>query len=267
MQEGYLQNNPNFNIDDMRIVSWNINGLKAATERGAIASLGNLDADVICLSETKVADVESYLTDFKGYPLNCANSAYPGKYGVAIMSRERPVSVIRGINDQLFDAEGRTITVEFRDFYVVDVYIPFICAGYFTKEFCQRWHTSFHHFVKGLMARKNVIICGDYNVAHRLIDLSNKGVYGKRSTGSSKDEVAYMDELLGLGFIDTYRYQYPDTEAYSWWPYSRNSRELNLGMRLDYFLITQGLIYRLGRSEILTEVMGSDHCPIALELK
>jgi exodeoxyribonuclease-3 len=250
----------------MRIVSWNVNGLKAATDRGAIASLRNFDADVICLSETKVMNVESYLTGFKGYHLNCANSAYPGKYGVAILSRERPVGVIRGISDKWFDKEGRTITVEFNDFYVVDVYVPFISAGYFTKEFCQRWHVSFHNFVKELMIKKDVIICGDYNVAHRLIDLSNKCVYGKRSTGSSKEEVAYMNELLGLGFIDTYRYQNPDAETYSWWPYSRNSRELNLGMRLDYFLITESLMYRLRRSDILTEVMGSDHCPIVLEL-
>lgn len=251
----------------MKILSWNINGLKAAVERGAIAPLRRVDADIICLSETKVVDVESYLAEFKDYHLNSANSNYFGKYGVAILSKEKPLNVICGINDDSFNTEGRSITAEFSDFYVVDVYIPFISAGYFTKEFCQRWHASFHAFVKELMAKKDVIICGDYNVAHRLIDLSNKKVYGKHSTGSSREEVVYMDELLGLGFTDTYRYQNPDAETYSWWPYSRNSREFNLGMRLDYFLITEGLMSRLDHSKILTDVMGSDHCPIMLELK
>jgi exodeoxyribonuclease-3 len=252
----------------MRIVSWNINGLRASFNKGAKDTLKAMDADIICLIETKVnaETVPSYLEQFNGYSINFVSSNFKGYSGTAILSKTEPISVIKGIADDRFDDQGRTITAEFNDFFQVCVYVPFVSKGLYTKEYCQQWHKSFRKFLETLKLKKDVVVCGDFNISHQPIDIFRKEVYLHNEIGSSKDEVTAFDALLSLGFTDTFRFLYPNTEIYSWWPYSRNSRENNHGMRLDYFLITDGLLPRLHDSKILTELLGSDHCPIVLDL-
>lgn len=259
---------------NQKLISWNVNGLRAALKKGFLEFLEKEQADFVCLQETKIsADlVEGFR--FAGYPYtywNCARKK--GYSGTAILSKTEPLSVRYGLGIEAHDAEGRVITAEFADYYLVTVYTPNSQnhdenkrprrLDYRTLE----WDLAFLQYVHGLEASKPVIFCGDLNVAHREIDLSNPKT-NRRNAGFTDEERARFETILEAGYIDSFRHFYPDaTERYSWWSYRAGARQRNIGWRIDYFCVSPTLHGRMARADILDQVTGSDHCPVMLELR
>lgn len=249
----------------MKLISWNVNGLRAVAGKGFADIFTDLDADFVCLQETKLQAGQIDL-EFLGYESYWNYAEKKGYSGTVIYTRHTPLSVNYGIGIVEHDSEGRVITLEMEDFYLVNVYVPNSQDGLRRLEYRMSWEDAFRSYLCGLARKKGVIVCGDMNVAHEEIDLKNPST-NHMSAGFTDEERGKMSELLGAGFIDSWRYQHPNEEKYSWWSYRMRARERNVGWRIDYFLVSDSLRERIASSDILNEVSGSDHCPVELILK
>ena len=250
----------------MRLISWNVNGLRAAVKKGFMDSFTSLGADVFCLQETKpqAAQIEPGLP---GYHQNWSYAEKKGYSGTAVFTRTEPLSVTYNLGCPEHDAEGRVITCEFEDFYLVCVYTPNSQNELKRLDYRMTWEDAFRAHLMELDKRKPVIACGDMNVAHEEIDLKNPST-NHMNAGFTDQERGKMTELLASGFTDSFRYLYPDKrDAYSWWSFRAASRERNVGWRIDYFICSDRLRERIADAFICPEIMGSDHCPVGLDLK
>lgn len=250
----------------MKLISWNVNGLRACMNKGFKDFMDSVDADIFCVQETKMQREQATFV-FEGYEEYWNSAEKKGYSGTAVFSKTKPLSVSYGLGIEEHDKEGRVITAEFQDFYLVNVYTPNAQRGLERLDYRMVWENVFRRYVKELDEKKPVIICGDLNVAHNEIDLKNfKTNVG--NAGFTYEERGKMTELLASGFVDSFRYLYPDkTGAYSWWSYMFKAREKNAGWRIDYFIVSEKLADRIEDAVIYPEVMGSDHCPVGLLLK
>ncbi len=250
----------------MKLISWNVNGLRACLGKGFIASLNNLDADVICLQETKMQRGQAEI-DLKHYVEFWNSAEKKGYSGTAIFSRKAPLKDTYGIGMEEHDHEGRVITLEFEPFFLVNVYTPNARQDLVRLDYRMRWEDAFREYLIRLDRNKPVIVCGDLNVAHQEIDLKHPKA-NRKNAGFTDEERGKMTELLDAGFVDTFRSRHPDrADAYSWWSYRANARSKNVGWRIDYFLVSQRLFSHVTEAEIFPEIPGSDHCPVGLSLK
>ena len=250
----------------MKLVSWNVNGLRACVQKGFIEYFKEVDADLFCIQESKLQEGQIDL-DLPGYRLYWNYAEKKGYSGVAIFSKLEPISVSYGMGIEEHDNEGRVITLEFDDFYMVTVYTPNSQDQLARLDYRMRWEDEFRRYLLRLDGVKPVIVCGDMNVAHKEIDLKNPAS-NRKNAGFTDEERNKFTELLEAGFIDTWRYFYPDrTGVYSWWSYRFNARANNAGWRIDYFCVSDRLKERLVNADIHTEVQGSDHCPVELTIK
>ena len=249
----------------MKFVSWNVNGLRACLKKGFLESFAALDADVFCLQETKLQPDQLQL-DLPGYRQYWNSAEKKGYSGTAVFSRIEPLGVSYDINDSDHTGEGRSITLEFPDLYLVTVYTPNAQDGLKRIDYRMAWEDAFRVYLRDLDGKKPVVVCGDLNVAHNEIDLKNPGP-NRGNAGFSDQERGKFSQLLEAGFTDTFRYLYPEqTGAYSWWSYRFHARENNAGWRIDYFLTSDRLRDRIEAAEIHSEILGSDHCPVSLRL-
>ena len=250
----------------MRLVSWNVNGLRACLGKGFRDFFDRADADVFCVQETKMQREQSEL-ELPGYEQYWNSAVKKGYSGTAVFTRVTPLSVACGIGLEPHDTEGRAVTLEFEDFYLVNVYTPNAQRGLERLPYRMEWEDAFRAYLLGLDEKKPVVVCGDLNVAHNEIDIKNaKSNVG--NAGFTYEERGKMTELLAAGFTDSFRYLYSDkTGAYTWWSYMFHARENNAGWRIDYFLTSDRLSPRIRDSVIYPEVTGSDHCPVGLELE
>lgn len=250
----------------MRLISWNVNGLRAAVKKGFMDSFNALDADIFCLQETKLQAGQIEL-DLPGYHQYWCYAEKKGYSGTAVFSRVEPISVTYNLGYPEHDSEGRVITCEFEDFYLVCVYTPNSQNELKRLDYRMTWEGAFRAHLMELDRRKPVIACGDMNVAHEEIDLKNPST-NHMNAGFTDQERGKMTELLSSGFTDSFRYLYPEArDAYSWWSFRAASRERNVGWRIDYFLCSDRLRERIADAFIRPEIMGSDHCPVGLDLK
>ena len=248
----------------MKAVSWNVNGLRACMGKGFQEVFDQSEADFFCLQETKLQEGQLSL-DLPGYYQYWNYAEKKGYSGTAIFAKRKPLTVNYGIGREEHSHEGRSITLEFEDFYLVTVYTPNAQDGLARIGYRLSWEEAFRQYLYGLDAEKPVVVCGDMNVAHQEIDLKNPGP-NRGNAGFSDQERAAFTQLLEAGFTDTFRLLYPDAiGAYSWWSYRFHAREKNAGWRIDYFLVSNRLAPRVIRSEIQTSIYGSDHCPVMLE--
>ena len=249
----------------MKFISWNVNGLRAVCGKGFADIFTELDADFFCLQETKLQAGQIDL-EFLGYRSFWNYADKKGYSGTAIYTKHDPLNVTYGIGIDEHDHEGRVITLEMQDFFLVCVYVPNAQDELKRLEYRMKWEDDFRAYVTGLSARKGVIICGDLNVAHKEIDLKNPKT-NRRNPGFTDEERGQFTNLLNEGFIDTFRHFYPDmTDVYSWWSYRFQARQKNVGWRIDYFVVSENLQNRLTGAKIHTEIFGSDHCPVELTL-
>ena len=249
----------------MKFISWNVNGLRAVMGKGFMDFFDRVDADFVCLQEIKLSEGQ-LLWEKPGYFAYWNYAEKKGYSGTAIFTKHEPENVFYGIGIPEHDHEGRVITLEYQDYYMVVVYTPNSQNELARLSYRMEWEDAFRGYLVGLSKKKSVIVCGDMNVAHKEIDLKNPKS-NKRNAGFTDEERGKMTELLESGFIDTFRYFYPDrTEIYSWWSYRFRAREKNAGWRIDYFLVSEDLKEALVSADILTDVMGSDHCPVELVL-
>lgn len=249
-----------------KMISWNVNGLRAAVTKGFKEKFEELDADIFCLQETKLQEGQIDL-EFPGYKSYWNYAEKKGYSGTAIFTKEEPLSVALGIGIEEHDKEGRVITLEFEDYYFITVYTPNSQNELARLPYRMKWEDDFKNYLKELEKNKPVIVCGDLNVAHKEIDLKNPK-NNRKNAGFTDEERDKMTALLNDGFIDTFRYFYPEEEGiYSWWSYRFKAREKNAGWRIDYFLVSESLKDRLVDAKIHTDIMGSDHCPIELDIK
>lgn len=250
----------------MKLFSWNVNGLRACMQKGFMDFFLQTQADVFCLQETKLQEGQLAL-ELPGYYQYWNYAEKKGYSGTALFTKQKPVQVSFGMGVEEHDREGRLITAEFEDWYVVAVYTPNSQRELTRLDYRMRWEEDFLKYLKGLEQKKPVIFCGDLNVAHQEIDLKNPGS-NHGNAGFTDQERACFQRLLDNGFIDTFRYFYPEvTEAYSWWSYMFQSRSRNAGWRIDYFLVSRILQDRLVDARIHGQILGSDHCPVELEIR
>ena len=250
----------------MRFISWNVNGLRACLQKGFMDYFQSADADFFCLQETKLQDGQLNL-ELEGYQQYWNYADKKGYSGTAIFAKHTPSSVTYGIGIPELDTEGRLITLEYDSFYLVTCYTPNAQRELARLDFRMKWETAFREYLCRLDANKPVIVCGDLNVAHQEIDLKNPKS-NRGSAGFSDEERACFTQLLSAGFTDTFRYLYPDTTgAYSWWSYMFKARQNNAGWRIDYFIVSDRLQDKIEQASIHSEILGSDHCPVSLELK
>ena len=250
----------------MKLISWNVNGLRACVGKNFMEDFKKLDADIFCLQETKLQEGQIEL-DLPGYHQYWNYAEKKGYSGTAIFTKEEPLSVAYGIGIEEHDHEGRVITLEFEDYYLVTVYTPNSQDGLRRLDYRMQWEDDFLAYIKSLDEKKPVIYCGDLNVAHQEIDLKNPKT-NRKNAGFTDEERAKMTTVLSSGFVDPFRYFYPDAEGlYSWWSSRFRAREKNAGWRIDYFIVSERLKDRLENASIHTEIFGSDHCPVELDLK
>ena len=250
----------------MKLISWNVNGIRACVQKGFLDFFKEADADIFCIQESKMQEGQLNL-ELEGYHQYWNYAEKKGYSGTAIFTKQEPLSVQYGIGVEEHDHEGRVITLEFEDFYMVTVYVPNSQDELKRLDYRMQWETDFLAYLKKLEEKKGVIFCGDLNVAHKEIDLKNPKT-NRRSAGFTDEEREKFSAVLDAGFIDTFRYFYSDLEgAYSWWSYRMNARSRNAGWRIDYFCVSESLKERLEDAKILSDVMGSDHCPVELDLK
>lgn len=250
----------------MKLISWNVNGLRAVMGKNFMEFFNEVDADIFCLQETKLQEGQIEM-DLPGYHQYWNYAEKKGYSGTAIFSKKEALSVKYGIGIDEHDHEGRVITLEFEDFYFVTVYTPNSQDGLKRLDYRMQWEDDFLAYLKGLEEHKPVIYAGDLNVAHKEIDLKNPKT-NRKNAGFTDEERSKMDKVIESGFIDTFRHFYPDQEQiYSWWSYRFKAREKNAGWRIDYFMASKALKERLEDAKIHTSVMGSDHCPVELTLK
>ena len=246
----------------MKLISWNVNGLRAVAGKGFADIFAGLDADCVCLQETKLKAGQIDL-EFLGYESYWNYADKPGYSGTVVYTRKHPLSVSYGIGIDEHDHEGRVVTLEFEDFYLVNVYVPNSQDGLRRLEYRMQWEDDFRAYLLSL--GKPVVVCGDMNVAHEEIDLKNPAT-NHLNPGFTDEERGKMTELLGAGFVDTWRFQHPSEEKYSWWSYRMAARERNVGWRIDYFLVSEALRSSIVSTDIHNEIFGSDHCPVELVL-
>ena len=249
----------------MRFISWNVNGLRAAVKNGFEDVFWALDADFFCVQETKLQEGQIDL-DLPGYSDYWSYADKKGYSGTAVFTKHEPMDVFYNIGIEEHDHEGRAVTLEYNDFYLVDVYTPNAQEGLKRIDYRMKWEDDFREYLQALDSKKPVIVCGDMNVAHEEIDLKNpKTNIG--NAGFSYEERGKFTDLLNAGFTDTFRYLYPDkTDAYSWWSYRAAARSRNVGWRIDYFLVSDRLGENIKEAFILPEITGSDHCPVGLDI-
>lgn len=250
----------------MKLISWNVNGIRACVGKNFMEFFNEVDADIFCLQETKLQENQIDLK-LDGYFQYWNYAKKKGYSGTAIFTKQEPISVAYGIDIEEHDQEGRVITLEFDDFYMVTVYTPNSQSELKRLDYRMKWEDDFRAYLKGLDEVKPVIVCGDLNVAHKEIDLKNPKT-NRKNAGFTDEERNKFTQLLDEGFIDTFRYFYPDEEnIYSWWSYRFKAREKNAGWRIDYFCTSERLKDKLVSAKIHTEVLGSDHCPVELVIK
>ena len=249
-----------------KMISWNVNGLRACLGKGFLEYLKETEADIFCIQESKLQEGQVDL-ELPGYHQYWNYAEKKGYSGTAMFTKEEPVSVTYGLGIEEHDHEGRVITAEFPEYYVVTCYTPNSQDGLKRLDYRMKWEDAFRAYLKELEMKKPVIFCGDLNVAHQEIDLKNPRT-NRKNAGFSDEERAKFTELLEAGFVDTFRYFYPDQEGiYSWWSYRFSARAKNAGWRIDYFCVSESLKDRLVDAKIHTEVMGSDHCPVELDIQ
>ena len=247
----------------MKLISWNVNGLRAAVTKGFMESFNELDADIFCLQETKLQP-EQISLELPGYEQYWNSAVKKGYSGTAVFTRVKPLSVTNGIGIEEHDQEGRVITAEYDNFYLVCCYTPNSQRELARLEYRMTWEDAFRNYLLELDKKKPVILCGDLNVAHQEIDLKNPKT-NRKNAGFSDEERAKMTELLESGFTDTFRHLYPDAiEEYSWWSYMGKARERNTGWRIDYFITSKRLDDKIQEAKIHQQIFGSDHCPVEL---
>lgn len=250
----------------MKLISWNVNGLRACVNKGFLDFFKEIDADIFCIQESKLQEGQITL-DLEGYHQYWNYAEKKGYSGTAVFTREEPISVSYGIGMEEHDREGRVISLEYPEFYLVTVYTPNSQNELARLPYRMQWEEDFLAYLKKLEEKKPVIFCGDLNVAHKEIDLKNPKT-NRKNAGFTDEEREKFSQLLAAGFIDTFRYFYPEQEGiYSWWSYRFKAREKNAGWRIDYFCVSECLKEKLLDAKIHTEIMGSDHCPVELDIR
>ena len=250
----------------MKLISWNVNGIRACVQKGFLDFFNEIDADIFCIQESKMQEGQLEL-DLPGYHQYWNYALKKGYSGTAVFTKKEPLNVTYGLGIEEHDKEGRVITLEFEDFYFVTVYTPNSKTELARLDYRMQWEDDFRAYLKALDEKKPVIVTGDMNVAHKEIDLKNPKT-NRKNAGFTDEERAKFTELLEAGFTDTFRYFYPDKEGiYSWWSYRFKAREKNAGWRIDYFLTSKRLDEKLTGAKIHTEIFGSDHCPVELEIQ
>ena len=247
----------------MKLISWNVNGIRACVNKGFKEFFEKINADIFCIQETK-CQPEQIELEFDGYYAYWNSAEKKGYSGTAIFTKQKPICVTYGIGIDEHDKEGRVITLEFKDFYMVNIYTPNAKRGLERLDYRQIWEDEIRKYLLKLNQEKPVIMCGDLNVAHKEIDLKNPKS-NRGNAGFTDEEREKMTALLSAGFIDTFRYIYPDkTDSYSWWSYMGKAREKNVGWRIDYFIVSKDIKDKIEDAMIYPEIMGSDHCPVGL---
>ena len=254
----------------MKIISWNVNGIRAIAKKNFFADLKLLDPDILCLQETKAQDhqVAETLELLEGYQLFSNSAERPGYSGTATLTKIKPLNVTKGININEHDREGRVLCLELTDFYLVNVYVPNSGAELLRLGYRQDWDRAFFNYLKELEKSKPVIVCGDLNVAHTEIDLARPKENYNKAAGYMQEEIDGMDRLTRGGLADTFRRLHPgETGRYSWWSFRAGARSKNIGWRIDYFLVSESFLPSVKDAFIMEEISGSDHCPVGIELK
>lgn len=253
----------------MKIISWNVNGIRAVAQKNFFTDFEAIAPDILCLQETKAQDdqVVETISPIEGYHIYSNSAEKKGYSGTAIITKTKPLSVTKGIGMEEHDNEGRVLCAEYEKFYLVTVYVPNSGSDLKRLGYRQTWDLAFFNYLKNLEAKKPVIVCGDMNVAHQPIDLTHPKANYNKYAGYMQEEIDGMDRFTQGGLVDSFRYFYPDkTGAYSWWSYRAGARTKNVGWRIDYFLISESFMPQVKSASILPEIMGSDHCPVAIEL-
>jgi exodeoxyribonuclease-3 len=252
----------------MKIVSWNVNGIRAILKKDFSTSVKKMKPDVLCLQETKAQDneVATALSEFEKENVYINSADKKGYSGIAILSKVKPLSVAKDMNVTVHDNEGRVLCAEYDNFYLVNVYVPNSGQQLDRLDYRKTWDADFLIYLKNLEKVKPVIVCGDFNVAHRAIDLKNDKSNYNKTAGYTQVEIDGMDNFIEAGFVDSWRHFHPDEIAYTYWSYRFKARERNTGWRIDYFLISNVLMPKVKSVEIFSEYLGSDHCPICLEI-
>lgn len=254
----------------MRLISWNVNGIRAVAKKNFFEDFRNMDADVLCLQETKAQDnqVSETLAELDDYYIYSNSAEKKGYSGTAILSKTEPISVSKDMGIAEHDTEGRILCAEYEDFFLVNVYVPNSGSELKRLDYRQEWDKAFFDYLKKLEETKEVIVCGDFNVAHTEIDLARPKANYNKSAGFTQAEIDGMDRFTQGGLVDSFRYFYPEEEnRYSWWSYRAGARAKNVGWRIDYFLVSQSFMDDIDDAAILDDVMGSDHCPVMITLK
>jgi exodeoxyribonuclease-3 len=253
----------------MRLISWNLNGIRAVEKKGLVNIIEHMNPDIIGFQETKAQDdqVAMALTDLNGYHLCSSSAVKKGYSGTAILSKKKPIAVSYGLGVEEHDQEGRLICAEFESFFFITTYVPNSGSGLHRIEYRAKWDKDLLAFIKDKENKKPVFLCGDLNVAHQPIDLKNPKPNYNKTPGYTQIEIDGMNNFINSGYVDTFRHFYPEEIKYSWWSYRFNSRTKNVGWRLDYFLASSKALELVSDSFILNDVMGSDHCPVGLEIQ
>ena len=250
----------------MKLISWNVNGLRAALNKGFNEFFNEINADIFCVQETKLQEGQVQFAP-EGYNIYWNSAIKKGYSGTAIFSKTKPDRVTYGINIPEHDQEGRVITLEYKEFYLVNCYTPNSQRELTRLEYRMKWENDFREYLKQLKINKPVILCGDLNVAHNEIDLKNPST-NRHNAGFTDEERNQMTNLLNAGFVDSFRYLYPDKkDCYSWWSYMFHAREKNAGWRIDYFIVSDNIKEKIIDSKIHSEIFGSDHCPVELDIR
>lgn len=251
----------------MKLVSWNINGIRAITKKSFFTDLERLDAEIVCLQETKANDdqVREALVSLDGSNLYANSAERPGYSGTAVISKIKPLNVIKDTGIKEFDSEGRVLCLEFDWFFLVNVYVPNSGSELARLAYRQEWDKTFLGYLKGLEKIKPVVVCGDLNVAHKAIDLARPKENYNKAAGYMQEEIDGMDRLTASGLTDTFRHFYPDAKGrYSWWSFRAAARSKNIGWRIDYFLVSSSFLPKVKDAFIIEEMTGSDHCPVGI---
>ena len=248
----------------MKFISWNVNGIRACKEKGFDDFFNSVDADFLCVQETK-AQPDQVKLDKEGYEFYMNSAIKKGYSGTLIYTKHKPLNVVYGIDGNLYNDEGRIITLEYDNFYLVNVYVPNSQEELKRLDYRMEFEDLFRDYLNRLKEKKSVILCGDLNVAHERIDIKNPDS-NQRNAGFTIEERTKFSKLLETGFIDTFRFKYPDVVKYSWWSYRFNARANNAGWRIDYFVVSENLSDKIVDAKILNDVFGSDHCPVELDI-
>jgi len=254
----------------MKLISWNVNGLRAVAQKNFFKDLAQMNPDILCLQETKAQDdqVVEALLPAKDYHIYTNSAHKKGYSGTAILSKTKPLSVSKNIGITEHDAEGRVLWLEYEKFFLVNVYVPNSGSDLKRLDYRQDWDKAFFNYLKNLEKTKPVVVCGDFNVAHKPIDIARPKANYNKSAGFMQEEIDGMDRYTKEGLVDTFRHFHPEeANKYSWWSYRAGAREKNVGWRIDYFLVSQSFISSIASANIMNEIKGSDHCPVSIEIR